>query len=77
MSIVPFPSVFPVFFQRSGKMPRKAAAANYKCPIPKPSPALVWPEHLITLHGGIPPLPGHLLARVIPSPARDQGSAPS
>ena len=34
----PFSPVFPVFFQRSGKMPRKAAAVNYKCAIPKSPP---------------------------------------
>lgn len=47
----PQSSVFPVFFQRSGKTPRKAAAVNYKCAIPKPSPALVWPQPSPAPHG--------------------------
>lgn len=69
--------VFPVFFQRSGKMPRKAATANYKCAIPKPSPALVWPQPSPAPHGGIPHLLDYLLTREIPPSAHNHGSAPS
>ena len=36
--VFPSPSVSPVIFQRSGKAPKKATAANYKRSFPKPSP---------------------------------------
>ena len=36
---LPSPVVFPVIYQRSGKLPRKAAARNYNCIFPEPSPA--------------------------------------
>ena len=49
MSIVPFPSVFPVIYQRLGKRPKKAAARKYNCIFPEPSPA----------RGGILPVPLH------------------
>lgn len=39
MPFLPFSPVFPVIYQRSGKLPRKAAAENYKCSFPEPPPA--------------------------------------
>lgn len=48
----PQSSVFPDFFQRSGKMPRKAAAVNYKCAIPKPPPPWCG-RNLHPLHMGV------------------------
>ncbi|OUN23212.1 hypothetical protein B5G34_04260 [Flavonifractor sp. An82] len=39
LQLIPSPVVFSVIYQRSGKHPRKAAARNYNCIFPEPSPA--------------------------------------
>lgn len=58
----------PSFFQRSGKVARKAATVNYKCAVPKPSPALVWPQPSSSPHGGILPFPITFLESKFPHP---------
>ena len=39
LRLFPSPVVFSVIYQRSGKLPRNAAAAIYNCIFPEPSPA--------------------------------------
>ena len=49
-----FPVVFPVIYQRSGKLPRKAAIRNYNCIFPEPSPAAAR-RFPVLLHLGVLP----------------------
>ena len=65
--LLPFPLVFPVIYQRSGKLPRKAAARNYNCVFPEPSPPPPRGASLFRSTGGTPSLPFDLLVREIAS----------
>ena len=58
-----------------GKTPKKSRRANYNCIFPEPSPPPRGAS-LFRSTWGTPSLPVDLLTREIPSPARNQGSAP-
>ncbi len=50
----PSPVVFSVIYQWSGKLPRNAAAGNYNCIFPEPSPAAAR-RFPVPLHLGVLP----------------------